>query len=155
MNSKKTFGRLRRRGVTIMECVAAMGVLVVAIGTVTTWTHRIGRVWGDITDHRVAMAELSSHLQAWTRLPVEEATGKLEELTVSDSARRALPQALLSGEVIRDEMGDRLRLRLQWRTATGQLEADLIGWFGAGNSGAMIETPETRSKSGDDADAAS
>lgn len=110
---KKT--NLPRRGTTLMECIVAASILSVAIGTVTTAVFRIGRIWTDTGHYRIALQEVSNHLEALTQLPREQVQPAIDALTISSAVGRSLVGAKLSGELVEDEFGDRVNLELSWR----------------------------------------
>ena len=64
---------IRRRGVSLLELLVSGVVLVTVMTLVTTLCIRISSVWKDVGHHRVAVAELSNHLDRLTRLDANAA----------------------------------------------------------------------------------
>lgn len=125
-------GPIGRRGVTIIECVVAASILLVAMSTVTTMTFRVGRLWIDVAHQRIAMNELTNTLESITVLPSDQINEALANLTPSPEASVSLDQPKLSGERVRDEFGDRIVLTLSWRSVHPIRPARLVGWMAAG-----------------------
>jgi len=118
-----------RRGTTMLECVVAAGILVVAISTVTSLAFRVGRIWMDVARQRIAMNELSNQLEIITLLSVEEVPEAIDSLNPSPAATSSLVEPELSGELIQDELGDRIRLQLTWKASGPVHPVELTGWL--------------------------
>lgn len=121
--------RHRRQGVTIIECVVAASILLVAMSTVTTMSFRVGCLWIDVGHQRIAMNELTNSLESITELPTEQIDEALASLTPSPEAEASLDQPKLTGERVRDEFGDRIVLSLTWRSPHPIRPARLVGWI--------------------------
>lgn len=121
--------RHRRQGVTMIECVVAASILLVAMSTVTTMSFRVGRLWIDVAHQRIAMNELTNMLESISELPAAQIDEALANLTPSPAAEASLDQPRLTGERVRDEFGDRIVLSLSWRSAYPVRPARLVGWI--------------------------
>ncbi|MCM2371535.1 type IV pilus modification PilV family protein [Aporhodopirellula aestuarii] len=119
----------RRRGVTMIECVVAASILLVAMSTVTTMAFRVNRVWIDVADQRIAMNELANAIESITALPAETIDDAIKELQPSATATASLDQPQLSGIRMNDELGDRVVLTLTWRSTHPLHPVQLIGWI--------------------------
>jgi hypothetical protein len=104
--------KLPRRGTTLVECIVAASILSVAIGTVTMAVFRIGRIWTDTGHYRIALQEVSNQLESLTQLPPDQVQSAIASLAVSPAVGRSLVDAKLSGELVQDEFGDRVKLTL-------------------------------------------
>ncbi len=118
-----------RRGTTLVECIVAASILSVAIGTVTTAVFRIGRIWTDTAHYRIALQEVSNHLESLTQLPPDQVQPAIDSLTVSSTVGRSLVDAKLSGELIQDEFGDRVKLELIWPSERAIRPIRLTAWL--------------------------
>ena len=127
--SARAFGRHRRSGVTMIECVVAASVLLVAMGTVTTMSFRVGRLWMDVGNQRIAMSELTNTLELITELPRDEIDQALANLIPSPTAEARFDQPELIAERVRDEFGDRVILSLSWNAAYPIRAVQLVGWI--------------------------
>lgn len=131
MNQKRGIERRsnRFRGITMVECVVAASILIVAMGTVTTMSFRLNRVWIDVAHQRIAMNELTNTLESLCELPVDEIEQAIAELSPSTAANASLYEPELTGERINDSFGDRVALRLTWKSAHPIRPAELVGWI--------------------------
>jgi hypothetical protein len=118
-----------RRGTTLVECIVAASILSVAIGTVTTAVFRIGRIWTDTGHYRIALQEVSNHLESLTQLPPEHVQPAIDTLVVSSAVAQSLIDAKLSGELIQDEFGDRVNLELSWRNERSIRPIRMTAWL--------------------------
>jgi len=120
-----------RHGTTLVECVVAASILSVAIGTVTTCVFRVSNIWTDTGHHRIAVQEVSNHLEVLTQLPVAEIQAAIDSLTVSDAVGRSLANATLTGELLNDEFGERVRLELRWQSSRPVRPIRMTAWLAA------------------------
>lgn len=113
----------------MIECVVAASILIVAMGTVTTLSYRLNRVWIDVAHQRIAMNELSNTAETLSELPREQWDAAISNLKPSTAALTTLDQPELSGERITDSLGDRVVLRLTWRSAHPIRPVRLTAWL--------------------------
>ncbi|EMI45709.1 hypothetical protein [Rhodopirellula sp. SWK7] len=127
----KTFNRNRnhRTGVTMIECVVAASILLVAMTTVTTMAFRVNRLWIDVADQRIAMNELANTLESITELPAEQIDDAIAAIQPSAMASSTLDQPQLSATRVTDEFGDRVVLTLSWRSTNPIHPVSLTGWI--------------------------
>lgn len=119
----------RRRGTTMIECVVAAGVLMIAMGTVTTMAFRISRIWTQTGHQRIAMDELSNQIERVLDTEPDKIDELIEELQPSEVAMNSLDQPKLLAARVRDELGDRVTLELRWRSAHPIAPVELTGWI--------------------------
>lgn len=124
----KTNTRLHR-GTTLVECIVAASVLTVAIGTVTTAVVRISRIWTDTAHYRIALQEVSNHLETLTQLPADQVQAAIESLTVSPEVSRSLVDAKWSGELVQDAFGERVKLELSWQDGRPVRPVRMTAWL--------------------------
>ncbi|TWT75409.1 hypothetical protein [Allorhodopirellula solitaria] len=129
LSSATRHRRDRRQGITMIECVVAASILLVAMSTVTTMAVRVGRLWSDVAHQRIAMSELTNTLESITKLPADEIDEALKELMPSSAVAASLDRAELTGERIEDEFGERIVLTLSWKAAHPIRPARLVGWI--------------------------
>ncbi len=89
--------------------------MLVVMSLVVRMTFSVDRVWRDVGQHRVAMQELSNQLDRLTMLPSDQLASAMKSLEVSEVVKRTLPAANLQSELIRDELGVRIVLRIDWQ----------------------------------------
>jgi hypothetical protein len=118
-----------RRGTTLLECIVAASILSVAIGTVTMAVFRIGRIWTDTGHYRIALQEVSNHLETLSQLPPDQIQPAIESLALSPDVGRSLVDAEFSGELIQDEFGDRVKLTLTWGDERKTRPIHMTAWL--------------------------
>lgn len=124
-----THVNLPRRGTTLLECIVAASILSVAIGTVTMAVFRIGRIWTDTGHYRIALQEVSNHLESLTQLPPDQVQTAIESLAVSPAVAHSLVDATLSGDLVKDEFGDRVKLELSWGDGRTTRPVRMTAWL--------------------------
>jgi hypothetical protein len=123
-----------RRGLTATELIVAATLLVGVISLIAPLTVRIGRIWQDARQFRLATNELSNQLELLTGQSTEQRNVSLLELQPSPELHEALPGARLTGETIGDEDGLRIALTIEWDRAPGSKTLTLVGWVDGGLS---------------------
>jgi len=135
------FSPNRHRGFTVLEVVVA-AVLVLALLSVTApLIIQTGRMWQQTRHHQLAVDELAGQLDRLVSLPADRRDAALGSLTVDPDVARSLTGASLGGEVIDDDDGRRIRLRLQWQRRGDPPPIHLVAWI----------DPRPPSQRGDDA----
>ena len=124
-----THVNLPRRGTTLLECIVAASILSVAIGTVTMAVFRIGRIWTDTGHYRIALQEVSNHLESLTQLPPDQIQPAIDSLAISPAVGRSLVDAKLGGELVQDEFGDRVKLELSWGDGRSTRPSRMTAWL--------------------------
>jgi hypothetical protein len=118
-----------RNGYTMLEVVCAAGILLVIITFSMKMTLRIDGIWSDVGQHRVALHELSNQLEELTLLPSKEVASRLQSLTISMESATVLPKAKLTGELIEDDFGSRVVLRLNWLRRHPGVPVNMTAWL--------------------------
>jgi hypothetical protein len=118
-----------RGGFTMIEAVVSAGLLLVVMTFVVQMTVRVDGVWKDTTHHRVALQELSNQLESLTQLSVDDARERLGNIEVSDEVQSTLHDAVLSGDFIDDEFGQRIELQLKWNHGRPSKPVRMSAWM--------------------------
>ena len=129
-----------RIGLTKVEVLASTILLMAVMSVTATMYHKINLVWKDIRHHRIATGELVNQLDILTRVEAGEIKTAIKELKPSDICSDALPKSTLSATVVKDAVGERIDLEIQWRSRNGTRDdarphrAQLSGWLMEGAS---------------------
>lgn len=123
-----------KRGILKTEALVAVVVLVAAINLASTMVYRINRLWIDAQGHQFAISELSNQMDGLTRLSPDQATDALESITVSQACADTLGDAELDGELVKDELGTRVVLKLSWSGRKFGDPLELSGWLAGGEN---------------------
>jgi len=121
--------RSSRRGMTSVEILVSVGVLLATVSLITTLVFKCGMIWKDVSQHRVALHELSSHLEELTLLDTDTVAEKLKQLEPSLVCTERLPEAKLTGSLTEDNIGVRVQLALQWKRPVESKPIVLCGWL--------------------------
>jgi hypothetical protein len=122
-------GVSHRAGLAMIEVVVAAGVLLVVMSFVSSLVFRIDFVWKDTGHHRAAMNELSNQLERLTLLSPDKISAAIEGLEPSEMVSRTLDKPELSGELVKDDWGDRIVLKLNWRRPYPGKPVQLVAWL--------------------------
>jgi len=129
-----------RIGLTKIEVLASTILLMAVMSVTATMFHKINLVWKDIRHHRIATGELVNQLDILTRVEAGEIETAIKELKPSNICSDALPKSTLSASVVKDAVGERIDLEIQWRSRNGTRDdarphrAQLSGWLMEGAS---------------------
>jgi hypothetical protein len=121
--------RKGRRGITAVEILASLIVLLATVTLVTSLIFKCGMIWRDVSYHRVAVHELSRQLEELTLLDADSVKVKLQQLEPSPVCRERLPEAKLIGSMSKDNLGVRVQLSLNWKRAVESRPVVLCGWL--------------------------
>ena len=110
-----------RRGMTIFETIVAFTLLSTVLSVVLPMTIRHGRLLVEQRNYRVALDELTNQFERLTALPVDELPAALESLQLSELATKKLPSATLEAQLVPEDVGQLLTLRLAWHVARPDL----------------------------------
>ena len=118
-----------RPGVTMVECVVAASILIVAMSTITSMAFRVNRIWIDVAHERIAMSELNNTLEELTQLSTNKIDDAIKNLQPSSVAEASLNRPTITGQRFKDKFGDRIELRLQWNATPTPRSVQLSGWI--------------------------
>jgi hypothetical protein len=119
----------QNRGVTVVELMVSMVLLFTLMSFVTTICFQVNFIWRDINQHRIALGEISNQLEQLTELPREDAVAALESLQPSTACARTLRAPVLTGEVVDDDFGSQIVLRINWHRKHPGKPLELVGWI--------------------------
>ena len=112
-----------------MEMLVSASIICVTVTVVTSMLFKCGMVWRDVSQRRVAVHELSLHLEELTLLDVDSVTEKLNQLKPSKICAERLPESELTGTLVEDNLGTRVELSLSWKRAVESKPVTLCGWL--------------------------
>lgn len=118
-----------RGGFTIIEVLVTAGLLTVVMSFVSSMVFRINNVWRDTGHQRAAMNELSNQLERLTLMTPDEVSAAIDSLQPSDTVSRTLADPKFSGELIEDDWGHRIVLKLDWQRPYPGKPVQLVGWL--------------------------
>jgi prepilin-type N-terminal cleavage/methylation domain-containing protein len=124
----RRFGR-SRQGFTLAEMLVAVAIMVGIMSFVTTFCFQINQLWKSVGHHRMASCELSNQLERLTLLSGDQIEAELKNLEPSEACQRTLKEAILTGEIIQDAIGDRIVLRINWKRNNPGSPVELSGWI--------------------------
>ena len=113
-----------RRGVTLIETMVALVLVTMAALSIAPLLHGVNRVQQGIDLQRLAQTEVANLLEQCSRMPYDKITTEsIRELSLSEAARRELPQARLITEVVNQPnvpAGKKLSVEIQWVPGPGR-----------------------------------
>ncbi len=119
----------RRGGFATMELLVSAVVLCATVTVVTSLLFKCGMIWRDVSQHRVAVQELSAQLEELTMLDADSVAEKIEMLKPSDVCAERLPEAELTGLLVEDNLGVRVELSIDWKRSVESKPMVLCGWL--------------------------
>ncbi len=103
-----------RRGISSLELVAALAILMVVVGSTMPLFVRHLRLLADSRHERLALEELANLAERLLSLPPADVTGFLAAPPLSDRIAARLPGARVTAT--QDPGGERVVLRLAWQS---------------------------------------
>ncbi len=113
----------------MLELIISAMVLIAVMTFITSICVQINFVWKDIGHHRAAVDELSNQLENLTRLTPDQAKQALEKLQPSTVCVGTLDGPELSGQLIKDNLGTRVLMQIDWKRRTPGQPVQLAGWL--------------------------
>lgn len=130
MNKKlQQINHCQRRGLVAMEMLVAIVVLCATVTVVTGLLFKCGMIWRDVSQYRVAVHELSAQLEELTLMDANSVTERIDQLKPSAVSAERLPDAKLSGLLVRDSLGTRVELSINWKRMVESKPVVLCGWL--------------------------
>lgn len=118
-----------RHGTSSLEVLVAFSLLTTILGVATPLVARHGRLLTAHRQYRLALDELSNQLERLTALPADELSAAMEHLAPSDLAKQELPGVALKGELVPEDIGTRVTVRIAWdEPGRGAAPLELSGW---------------------------
>jgi len=117
------------RGTSSLEILVAFSLLTTVMGVAMPLVVRHGRLLTAQREYRIALDELENQLDRLTALPETELSAAIKQLSPSEFVAARLHDAMLTGEITREEIGSRIMLRLSWdETHRREAPVMLSGW---------------------------
>ena len=120
---------------TVIELVVSAMLLVTVMTFMTTLCFRVNLVWKDIGHHRVAVGELSNQLEELQRMTPEDVEDELTNLQPSELCQLTLRDPKLTGRLVKDELGNRIDLEINWTRQNPGQPIVLSAWLKTDFSG--------------------
>lgn len=125
-----------RRGSLLAETAVSGMLLVIALGLVAQVVAAVANQRRTWDRRQIAVFEAANLMERLAARPFDELTAEgVKDLTVSDEAKRSLPEVQVDVSIIEPdstagEGAKRLVLRLQWRNRAGDWDAPvwLTSW---------------------------
>ena len=108
-----------RRGSNSLEAIVSFTLLSSVLTFATPLVVKHSRLLVAQRDYRLALDEVSNHLERLSILPADELASALAQLKPSELVAAKLPGVELRGELDSADIGRRLTLRLSWDGAQG------------------------------------
>ena len=121
--------RSYRGGFTMTEVLVSAVLLMTIMSLVGTVCHRVNRIWFDVDHHRVAVSELSNHLEELTAMTLDQAAVAIKSMEPSESCCQALDSPQLTGEIFEDKLGTRVVLKINWTRPIAANPVEMSGWI--------------------------
>ena len=118
----------RRRGFTLIELLVTGTLIASGLAVVGKLSVLHGRMWQQTRHERVAIEELSNHLERLTALSPTERTAAIESLEPSPLAAATLAEVSLVVDTIDDSDGNRLVMRIDWNRGHPAEPLTLVAW---------------------------
>ncbi len=118
-------------GFTVVELVVSATLMVAVMTFVTTMLVRVDQTWKEIGYQRVAIHELSNHLDHLTTLNPQQVDAVIDAIEPSEQVKRTLASPKLSAQRIDDDLGSRVVLTLNWNRRHPGSPVQLVGWLSA------------------------
>ena len=133
-----------RMGSTLAEVMVSAVLITAMVSLISTIVVRSGRMSQQTRQAQFAMDELSNQMERITLLPVDQLEQAIKALEISDEFHSSVPDALLSGKVVRDDDSTRVVLDLDWQRNTPSLPLTLVAWVDPGLSTKSSELLEEK-----------
>ncbi|MBX3422068.1 MAG: hypothetical protein KF752_10995 [Pirellulaceae bacterium] len=120
---------LGRHGSLLVEALVAATILAVIISVITQAHGRLMRLWGDTRNCQLATDELCNQMDRLLDLDPTQRAVEIGSIAVSGEIAEVLPAATMTAELIGDELGQRLRLTINWQRMGSSKPLEMIGWI--------------------------
>lgn len=121
--------RAIRRGTGSLDLLVSFTLLMTVMTAVTPLVVRYHRTVKSHRDYRLALDELSNHMERLTALPAAELPETIKKLTPSKFIQERIAEPKLTGELRPADGGTRITLRMTWtETDRDRAPLTLAGW---------------------------
>ena len=119
-----------RRGASSLEIIVAFTLLTGALTVSTSLIVKHGRMLQSQRHYRIALDELSNHIEQLSVLPEAELDRAVAGLQPSEFAAEHLPGAQLDGQLEPGDLGRRLLIRIWWdEPERRKAPVELVAWL--------------------------
>lgn len=130
---QKSFAGVRHRGsragIGQLEIIVAATILGLLTGLFSTMSYQIQRIHKDARHYQLAVFELGNHLRRLGSLSPEAAAAEIANIKVSDVALQRLEGVQLRGRLIKDNLGDRVELEINWNRIGSPEPIRMTAWL--------------------------
>jgi hypothetical protein len=117
-----------RRATTVLEVLVSLSMLMTALTVSLPLVLHHGRLLIEQRNYRLALDEVSNHLDRLSATRPDELSLALQQLLVSPFTAEKLHDATLTAELKPAEVGQRLVLTLTWKSL-GEQKVTLAAWL--------------------------
>lgn len=130
---QKSFSGVRHRGPRSgfgqLEIIVAATILGLLTGLFSTMAYQIKRIQKDARNYQLAVFELGNHLRRLGSLSPEAAAAEIASIKVSDVALQRLEGVELKGKLIKDHLGERVELEINWNRIGSPEPIRMTAWL--------------------------
>lgn len=121
--------RMHRSGLAQIEVVVAGVVLFAFASLLPSLGYHLSRIHKESLQYQIAVQTLANELSRLRSLESQTTASELENLEVPSYVLKRLPKANLHAVVLRDELGTRVQLSLQWERVGNPPPVQMVGWL--------------------------
>ena len=126
----------RRRGFIMLEVIAALAVLTVAIASITPLFVRHTRLVAESRRERIALEELANHAEGLAVVAPADLDRHLAALALSPVTADCLPEPRLTATRGSSPLSEQITLRLAWNSpGRDEQPLTLVTWATAAEQG--------------------
>ncbi|MBU6175574.1 MAG: hypothetical protein KGQ60_17330 [Planctomycetes bacterium] len=121
--------RMNRSGVAQIEVVVA-GVLLFALASLLpSLGYHLSRIHKESLQYQIAVQTLANELERLRSLELQTSESDLKNPEIPSYVLKRLPKATLQAVILRDELGTRVQLSMQWERVGNPMPVELVGWL--------------------------
>lgn len=121
--------RMHRSGVAQIEVVVAGVVLFALASLLPSLGYHLSRIHKESLQYQIAVQTLANELSRLRSLESQTSASELENLQLPSHVLKRLPKANLHAVILRDELGTRVQLSLQWERVGNPPPVEMVGWL--------------------------
>jgi hypothetical protein len=121
--------RMHRSGLAQIEVVVAGVVLFALASLLPSLGYHLSRIHKESLQYQIAVQTLANELSRLRSLESQTSASELENLEVPSHVLKRLPKANLHAVVLRDELGTRVQLSLQWERVGNPPPVEMVAWL--------------------------
>jgi hypothetical protein len=91
--------------------------------------YHLSRIHKESLQYQIAVQTLANELSRLRSLESQTSASELENLEVPSHVLKRLPKANLHAVVLRDELGTRVQLSLQWERVGNPPPVEMVAWL--------------------------